>query len=650
MHIFTLSRYSYFHYVLFIYSFFYILSPLFALCLLYSSSYIFEETLWQPWKIQSATLSKLAHQVSNLETSKEEAFQKHLKESQELQEMTDLNTQINLYRNECHTIENHVRNMKGFLKQIEKHRDSMPNQTQKKKSNNNNNNAGSELEKFENIPNIWNLETIDDEIDEIEKKRAEVADRLIELDRSLDEGMRKLKSLQDAVSSSRTQKQKHMERIQEQVKLNNQVEELDLKVTKLDEDVEENERNLKKLQKIEIGCRTDLNVKEDEHNNIIQELKKREMDCQTSLVQYKESHKQLEKFHQEGHIEKLEACDESIEKLEKDKREAGQYINKKSPELRNLEKSNNQSATAFISINDNILLHELQSEIDALDDNIGKRKEEYAGFDPKTTLTRLREVETFIQDISTEMAKSSGSKDELKRQLNDTTRELKDKKFKKIESKVRKLTITFKTTEMAVKDLEKYHGALDSALQSYHSIKVKEINMIIKEIWQICYKGGDVDMIELRSDPTKATATRARSYNYRVVMTKGNTELDMRGRCSAGQKQLASLVIRMALAETFCVNCGILALDEPTTNLDEENKHGLCEALSTIIDARKKQSNFQLIVITHDEDFVRMLGRAQGDHPPEFFYALSRVERPPGSGHYVSEIHKKNTAALNQDQ
>jgi len=28
----------------------------------------------------------------------------------------------------------------------------------------------------------------------------------------------------------------------------------------------------------------------------------------------------------------------------------------------------------------------------------------------------------------------------------------------------------------------------------------------------------------------------ARSYNYRVVMMAGGVELDMRGRCSAGQK------------------------------------------------------------------------------------------------------------------
>ncbi len=54
---------------------------------------------------------------------------------------------------------------------------------------------------------------------------------------------------------------------------------------------------------------------------------------------------------------------------------------------------------------------------------------------------------------------------------------------------------------------------------------------------------------------------------YRVVMYSGGAELDMRGRCSAGQKVLACLIIRLALAETFCLNCGILALDEPTTNL-----------------------------------------------------------------------------------
>lgn len=81
----------------------------------------------------------------------------------------------------------------------------------------------------------------------------------------------------------------------------------------------------------------------------------------------------------------------------------------------------------------------------------------------------------------------------------------------------------------------------------------------------------------------------------------GDIPLDMRGRCSAGQKVLAAIVIRLALAETFCLNCGMLALDEPTTNLDEANKAGLAHALARIIKSRSAQHNFQLICITHDE-------------------------------------------------
>ena len=82
----------------------------------------------------------------------------------------------------------------------------------------------------------------------------------------------------------------------------------------------------------------------------------------------------------------------------------------------------------------------------------------------------------------------------------------------------------------------------------------------------------------------------------------------MRGRCSAGQKALASLVIRIALAEAFCSHCGILALDEPTTNLDNDNKEALVESLVKIIKYRSQQRNFQLIVITHDEEFGQMVG------------------------------------------
>jgi DNA repair protein RAD50 len=49
----------------------------------------------------------------------------------------------------------------------------------------------------------------------------------------------------------------------------------------------------------------------------------------------------------------------------------------------------------------------------------------------------------------------------------------------------------------------------------------------------------------------------------------------------------------------------IIALDEPTTNLDRDTIKSLAESLHMIIKHRKSQSNFQLIVITHDEEFLK---------------------------------------------
>ena len=53
---------------------------------------------------------------------------------------------------------------------------------------------------------------------------------------------------------------------------------------------------------------------------------------------------------------------------------------------------------------------------------------------------------------------------------------------------------------------------------------------------------------------------------------------------------LASLVIRLALAESFCLNCGILALDEPTTNLDAANSESFAVALKEVIKSRRAQA------------------------------------------------------------
>lgn len=110
---------------------------------------------------------------------------------------------------------------------------------------------------------------------------------------------------------------------------------------------------------------------------------------------------------------------------------------------------------------------------------------------------------------------------------------------------------------------------------------MEEINIAIKSIWQELYTGNDIDYIAGGEtiDIVRFNEETDKSFHYRIVMSINGTELDMRGRCSAGQRMLASLVIRLALAEIFCQNCGILALDEPTTNLDVSHVK-VCEIIT----------------------------------------------------------------------
>jgi DNA repair protein RAD50 len=92
----------------------------------------------------------------------------------------------------------------------------------------------------------------------------------------------------------------------------------------------------------------------------------------------------------------------------------------------------------------------------------------------------------------------------------------------------------------------------------------------------------------------------------------------MKGRCSMGQKVLASIDIRLSLAEVFSCGACILALDEPTTNLDREHIENLAIQICKIIDMSQGRY-LQMIIISHDLEFIKCLEKYT-DH----FYEVSR--------------------------
>ncbi|KAL1634448.1 DNA repair protein rad50 [Diplodia intermedia] len=290
-------------------------------------------------------------------------------------------------------------------------------------------------------------------------------------------------------------------------------------------------------------------------------------------------------------------------------------------EIFKIEKQISNHTETKRAINDNLRYRSGAKELERLRKEIEELETHNAEVDRTRYEREARKHQQERNRLSAEQASIIGemkSKDEqLQQLLGDWETDYKDaaKKFK--ESHIRVVT-----TKAAVADLSKYASALDKAIVKYHSLKLGEINRIIEELWKKTYQGTDVDTIMIRSE--NETTTKTRSYNYRVVMVKQDAELDMRGRCSAGQKILASIIIRLALAECFGVNCGLIALDEPTTNLDRDNIRALAESLAEIIRVRRQQSNFQLIVITHDEEFLRYMQCADFS---DYYYRVSRNEK-----------------------
>ncbi|XP_034187721.1 DNA repair protein rad50 [Osmia lignaria lignaria] len=201
-----------------------------------------------------------------------------------------------------------------------------------------------------------------------------------------------------------------------------------------------------------------------------------------------------------------------------------------------------------------------------------------------------------------------GNQEELERAVKECTEELRKDIYRQARKNYKTKCIELTVLEETIINLNEYSKVLDAAMIEYHEERMATVNRIIKEMWRLVYTGTDTTSIEIRTDATEGIGSGKRTYNYKLVQTKHGHEIDMKGRCSAGQKVLASIIIRLALAETFCKNCGVLALDEPTTNLDQENADSLASALAMVVKLRSQhQKNFQLIVISHDEKFLLKL-------------------------------------------
>ncbi|QRV86474.1 DNA repair protein RAD50 [Ceratobasidium sp. AG-Ba] len=363
---------------------------------------------------------------------------------------------------------------------------------------------------------------------------------------------------------------------------------------------------------------------QSEHNSKISQVSRKAQELNSAVDRLENLTAPIDKYVRERRDRALRQCEAHVSEAAARVTELEQSVQGLREEVADMDKEIHESGATLARFRDNLSLRNMkqdianiQAEIDGYDlEQAGSAK---AQFEEKYQIEKEKE-----NKLRSKQARLAGELGILKSQLKTSKQELASQ-FKGIHEKYTKQLVQVKMADMANNDLEKYAKALDNAIMKYHALKMEEVNDTMRHLWNKTYQGTDIDGIKIVSDPDGGgTATKKASYNYRVVMTKDQVEMDMRGRCSAGQKMLASIIIRLALSDSFGQNCGILALDEPTNALDTENIDALAGSLVDIINERRHLSNFQLIIITHDESFLRKLGQAE---VMEYYWRVSRDGR-----------------------
>ncbi|NXY81394.1 RAD50 protein, partial [Alcedo cyanopectus] len=450
------------------------------------------------------------------------------------------------------------------------------------------------------------------------------------------EQIQQLKGTVNELKAERLQLSSSMQRrqqLEEQtVELTTEVQSLCREIREAKEQVFPLDATLEKLQKEKeelVEKRTASNKEIQEKINGIKEkvkdINKYMKEIESYIQQRKDDYKKQKESELDEVNSLLAACEKQKEKISKEMEMIRQDIDTQKIQERWLQ--------------DNLTWRRRNQELKEVEDSIKHLLKEMGEMKVPQMKNEKNHLEERIESLKRNHHVALGRQRGFEEEIIRFKKELRESQFKDAEEKHRDMMIVMRTTELANKDLDLYYKALDKAIMTFHSMKMEEINKIIRDLWRSTYRGQDIEYIEIRSDADEniTASDKRRSYNYRVVMVKGDTALDMRGRCSAGQKVLASLIIRLALAETFCLNCGILALDEPTTNLDRENIESLAHALVEIIKSRSQQRNFQLLVITHDEDFVELLGRS------EYMETFYRIKK---NAEQCSEIMKCSVSSL----
>jgi exonuclease SbcC len=228
--------------------------------------------------------------------------------------------------------------------------------------------------------------------------------------------------------------------------------------------------------------------------------------------------------------------------------------------------------------------------------NLEKNRTEMKGinFDEKSLYT-LQELITKETSVMTEANSRLESNQRFMKNL-----ELQIEQNLKSLANMNEIAERIESRRNSLGNMNKFRSALvDTETQLRNSL-VSSINALMQDIWSRIYPYGDYISIRLnakRDDYALEAATGLDDAGNKAW-------IEMDGIASGGERSIACLTMRIALAMVIVPNLRWLILDEPTHNIDENGINKFIDVLSNSLPKVVEQ----IFIITHDNALKNITG------------------------------------------
>lgn len=299
---------------------------------------------------------------------------------------------------------------------------------------------------------------------------------------------------------------------------------VEAKMTLLNKEKNELQKQLPALKK---SVNAAMARKEQTVNKMEATIKEQRRDlssCEQDLRKVQETHKMLNKAQKGGLDEELKRSGEERKTLQAKRKEAEARVGKLLDQEKQKAEEVNSAKTGLRTLETCIQIMRVDQDIALVKEKMAATLEKMKSKLGQTedAEKKLEEINQTIDSLRLRRERLRGERSQLESRVAKYKTDLKDNNLRNIKTKYQNGLIEKTTLHLAVQDLDRYYKALDAALVQFHAIKIKQINEQIRELWQLTYRGGDIDRIEVRADKSNSR-TGTRSYNYRVVMCKGKS-------------------------------------------------------------------------------------------------------------------------------